>query len=201
MIERDQDYYDNKVDNIIDKVYEIKMHKLTVLTGSNGSGKSVLRQLMTQRVQKDNPKNKVAAISMSLRTGGSGITRAFTSDTPWNSTGQNTYNFVISLFKSSKGRFLVVDEVEIGLAEEMQLSIINYIQNFWTEHKDEYLGLLVITHSRFIVNNLKADEFVNMDGMTKDDWLNREIKPVDFEQFQHDSLMLFRAIDKRIKGK
>lgn len=201
MIERDQEYYDNKVDNIIDKVYEIKMHKLTVLTGSNGSGKSVLRQLMSQRVQEDNQKNKVASISMSLRTGGSGITRAFTSDTPWNSTGQNTYNFVITLFKSSKGRFLVVDEVEIGLAEEMQLSIINYIQDFWTEHKDEYLGLLVITHSRFIVNNLQADEFVNMDGMTKDEWLNREIKPVDFEQFEHDSLMLFRAIDKRNKKK
>lgn len=201
MIERDQEYYDNKVDNIIDKVYEIKMHKLTVLTGSNGSGKSILRQLMTQRVQDDNPKNKVASISMSLRTGGSGITRAFTSDTPWNSTGQNTYNFVITLFKSSKGRFLVVDEVEIGLAEEMQLSIIIYIQDFWTEHKDEYLGLLVITHSRFIVNNLQADEFVNMDGMTKDEWLNREIKPVDFEQFEHDSLMLFRAIDRRNKKK
>lgn len=202
MIERDKQYYSDKVDTIIDKIKSVELNKLTILTGPNGSGKSVLRQLLENRFTKElDIKKATASISMSLRTGGMGATRAFTSDTPWIPTSENTMHFIEMLFKSAKNRYIVIDEMEIGMTEEMQLTAINMINQYWTEHKEDYLGLMIITHSRFVVENLQCDVFMNMEDMTKDQWLNRPIRPVDLEQFKYDSHQLFLEITDRNENK
>lgn len=197
-----QEYYDDIVDNIIDIAESIEPHKITILTGPNGSGESVVRQLLSRSISEKcgvNINNAVSSISMSRRTGGAGAIRAFTSDTPWSPTGQNSYNFVCAVLKSSKNRFIVMDELEIGMSDELLMTTVQYINDNY--NAEEHLGLLVITHSRNVVKWLNHDYFINMSGMTEDEWVNREVKPVDIEQFEEDCHKLFLCIDARTKKK
>jgi DNA polymerase (family X) len=60
-------------------------------------------------------------------------------------------------------------------------------------------GILVITHNRYIVENLKA-EFLNLECMTRTEWLQRKIIPTDLEQFEKDSIELFRTVQNRINS-
>ena len=61
-------------------------------------------------------------------------------------------------------------------------------------------GVLVITHSDRVVRTLKHDAFVNLEGMSEEEWLNREIVPTDFEQLEKESNELFCAIRDRSKA-
>ena len=62
-------------------------------------------------------------------------------------------------------------------------------------------GLLIITHSEIVVNELKEiATFLNMDSdMTADEWINREIIPTDFEELDKNSYGLYQAINARSK--
>ena len=65
---------------------------ISMLTGSNGSGKSFIRQQLNFRDEMQKAKKRVAHCSMQLRTAldsgnGSG---AFTHDTDWDPTSVNT---------------------------------------------------------------------------------------------------------------
>lgn len=68
-----------------------------------------------------------------------------------------------------------------------------------TRQLERSLGLLVITHSRIIAKELENDVFVNIDhgSYTKQDWLNRDIVPTDFDQFEKRSDALFATIRDR----
>lgn len=57
----------------------------------------------------------------------------------------------------------------------------------------------MITHSRTLVANVESDCFINIEGLTKDEWLNRVIIPTDFETVREDALALFEALAKRLK--
>jgi hypothetical protein len=59
---------------------------------------------------------------------------------------------------------------------------------------------MIITHSKHIVRNLKHDYFVNLEGMTEEQWLNREIKATNIEEFREYASGLFRAIQDRINS-
>ena len=196
--------WNKHIDRLIEIADSIELGKLTILTGSNGAGKSVIRKILPTRVQKklgkNTPEGLVSSLSFMTRAGlntMSGIN--FLRDSEWTSTGDNTVNLLRSIIRHEE-RFIILDEVELGMGEELQLSIANYINSVKDEVLKKSYGLLVITHSRIIAKTLKEDAFFNIDGIeTKEEWLNREIVPTDLDQFEEDCDELFVAIRDRSK--
>lgn len=190
------------IDRLIKIAESIELGKLTILTGSNGSGKSVIRKILPTRIQaklgKDSPERLVSSLSFMSRAGLNSMCGInFLRDAEWTSTGDNTVNLLKSIINHDE-RFIVMDEVELGMGEELQLSIANYINSIKYEVLKKSYGLLVITHSRIVAKTLKEDAFFNIDGIeTKEEWLNREIVPTDLDQFENDCDELFVAIRDR----
>lgn len=50
----------------------------------------------------------------------------FLRDSAWTSTGQNTAELLMSIL-NTENRYIVLDEPELGMGEELQLTIANYI--------------------------------------------------------------------------
>lgn len=205
---------DAQIEKIIDMVHSIQMNTLTVLTGSNGMGKSFVRKQMPFRVMDCNPaltKDKirgvVKSVSMQLRTESRlefGALSDAMHDLSWNPTSTSTYHLIKSLFKdlkeSGKKCYIIIDEPEIGMSAESQLGIAMFIKKQYLENKDYLYGCLVITHSTIVVDVL-ADiaDFKNMNGYkTVHGWKKRKIQPTDFEKLEENSLALMRAIEDRL---
>ena len=137
----------------------IELNKITVLTGNNGSGKSMIRKLLHQflhtkpSLKDKNINNIIASISMDDRSGiNPNQMMVFSRDCEWLPTSENTLNSIQSILKT-KDRFLILDELEIGMGEELQAGLAEYLnQNL---HIDQTLGVLIITHSRTMVKHLK----------------------------------------------
>jgi len=190
------------IDRLIKIAESIELGKLTILTGSNGSGKSVIRKLLPTRIQeklgKDSPEHLVSSLSFTSRTSlASWCGTNFLRDSEWTSTGDHTVHLLKSILNHDE-RFIVLDEVELGMGEELQLATANYINSIKDEVLKKSYGLLVITHSRIVAKTLNEDAFFNIDGIeTKEEWLNREIVPTDLDQFEKDCDELFVAIRDR----
>ena len=192
------------IDRLIKIAESIELGKLTILTGSNGSGKSVIRKILPTRIQeklgKDSPERLVSSLSFMSRAGLNSMCGInFLRDSEWTSTGDNTVHLLKSIINHDE-RFIVLDEVELGMGEELQLATANYINSVKDEVLKKSYGILVITHSRIVAKTLKEDAFFNIDGIqTKEEWLNREIVPTDLDQFEEDCDELFVAIRDRSK--
>ena len=206
---------ENHINSILEMIGSIQMNRLTVLTGGNGKGKSLIRKQMPFAVQKAFP-NEIddkklpyvcKSVSMQLRTESAvdfGALSSAMHDLPWSPTSTETYNLIKRLFNiCSKGTkyYYIIDEPEIGMSKESQLGITNYIKSEYEKYKDSMYGLLVITHSEMVVDILKdIADFKNLDGYkTIEDWKNREIIPTDFERLEEESHELFLAIQDRSK--
>ena len=196
--------WNKHIDRLIEIAESIELGKLTILTGSNGAGKSVIRKMLPTRIQqklgKDSPERLVSSLSFMSRCSLNSISGInFLRDSEWTSTGDNTVNLLRSIIKHNK-RFIILDEVELGMGEELQLATANYINSIKDKVLKKSYGLLVITHSRIVAETLKEDAFFNIDGIkTKQEWLNRKIVPTDLDQFQEDCEELFDAIRDRTK--
>lgn len=192
------------IDRLIKIAESIELGKLTILTGSNGSGKSVIRKLLPTRIQeklgKDSPERLVSSLSFMSRCALNSMCGInFLRDSEWTSTGDNTVHLLKSIIHHDE-RYIVLDEVELGMGEELQLATANYINSVKDEVLKKSYGLLVITHSRIVAKTLKEDAFFNIDGInTKEEWLNRKVVPTDLDQFQKDCDDLFVAIRDRSK--
>lgn len=190
------------IDRLIKIADSIELGKLTILTGSNGAGKSVIRKILPTRIQeklgKDSPERLVSSLPFMSRAGlSSTIGINFLRDSEWTSTGDNTVHLLKSIINHEE-RFIILDEVELGMGEELQLATANFINSVKDEVLKKSYGLLVITHSRIVAKTLKEDAFFNIDGIeTKEEWLNREIVPTDLDQFQENCDELFVAIRDR----
>lgn len=203
---------EDHIDNLIDIRESIKLNEVTILTGDNATGKSVIRKTLWQHINDllgiEEQKSFVSDISMERRTGlhpemgGGGI---FLRDCGWTPTSMETYRFIKGVFQAlnSNKRFIVLDEPEIGASREVQKAFAKYINNFYEDIHDnnKCYGLLVITHSDEIIKNLKCDNFLNIQGLTKEEYLNREIKDIDLEELEKFSLDLFCGIRDRNKTK
>jgi len=209
------------IDNIIDIANSIELNKVTILTGGNGCGKSVVRKLLTSIIKEkveaiyneeiNSP--LVASVSMETRTASRPDFYALSSlmhDLPWTATSVNTISLIRNLCNSlldkpsekiKDKRFIVLDEIEIGLSEEVLLGLCDYLNDAFDKIKDNTLGVLVITHNRNVVKKLSHDNFLNIEGLTEGDWLNREIRPVSLDDLDEWSVALYSGIRKREKKK
>lgn len=188
------------------------LHKTTILTGSNGSGKSLIRKMISGKIGKElesegktdiDLSHIVSSISMEFRTYNdpmwSGLNFA-RHDAPENPTSLETFRFISGLLNNSE-RYLVIDEPEIGMAEELQLLLCNFI-NEKLPALDTF-GILIITHSRTIVNNILHDQFINLDGLTEQQWVNRvpQLPNYTLDEFEKRSHQLYLEVVKRSEKK
>lgn len=202
---------DDHIERIIDIADNISPNKLTILTGSNGSGKSFVRKLMNSKMSKkfpnENIRKLVSEISMQKRTDvnnslmGTGFGFMFF-DNPKFPTSISTFNLINKLLCACFGdkenkSYIIIDEPEIGMADESQLGIARYLKENLPRILENSLGIMVITHSKVIVNELReCGDFHYIDkDMTVDEWLNREIKPIDLERLREKSVDLMYRLD------
>ena len=210
------------IDNIIEIANSIELDKVTVLTGGNGCGKSIIRKLLPSIIKEkveaiyneEINSSLVASVSMETRTDlkaefGGGYS-SIMHDLPWVATSVSTIGLIQNLCnsllnKSSEKikdkRFIVLDEIEIGLSEEVSLGLCDYLNDIFDKIKDNTLGVLVITHSRDVAERLNHDKFINLEGLTEDEWLNREVCPISLDDLDKWSTALFSGIRKREKKK
>ena len=198
LTEDEKNVYYDKGDRIVDILKDINLNEITILTGSNGSGKSLIRGQMTFRSVKEygNPSKN---ISMELRTSSNaswGAMSGIMRDNEWTPTSLNTFQLIEGLYRTidnEKLSYLVIDEPEIGMSEETQLSLIGYFnERFLPKLKELNRGCMIITHSRLLIEHLNFDKFVNIEGMCKDQYLNRVLIPTDLEELKKN--YLFNAI-------
>ncbi len=207
------------IERIKEILTTIPVDQMTILTGGNGHGKSLIRKQMPYAVQRAHPEvqdkdlPKVCkSVSMQLRTESRAEFGALSSmmhNMPWNPTSTETYSLIKRLFfncfkeDDDKKYYLIIDEPEIGMAREPQVSIARYIKMRFEECRDRMYGLLVTTHSEDIVKELiDVAAFIDINGCEDaKSWLNREIIPTDFEQLTKESNELYQAINENSKKK
>lgn len=201
--------YNSQIEIVRGAAKAVELNKVTVLTGKNGSGKSLLRKMLPGAIAEKTGADSnhiVASVSMETRTQRKFEFSAFNSlgiDDPDNPTSLETLYKINKLFEvcsAENQRFLVIDEPEIGMGEEMVVAITVLLNKTLESLPEGCLGVLVITHNRHIVSNLIGD-FINLEGMTREEWLNREIIPTDLNQLEEDAIGLYRAIVKKIQEK
>ena len=83
------------------------------------------------------------------------------------------------------------------MGEELQLGIADYLNDEIAKVKALGKGCLVICHSRLIAKNVVHDNFINMEGMSEDEWLNRVPKKISIEEFKEFSSKLFETVRDR----
>jgi len=181
---------------------------VSLLTGRNGSGKSLVRKYLSIRSRDEHKKGLVHA-SMQLRTGMhaelGGLGCLFR-DREESSTSSHTAYLVQTACNSIHGGYLCIDEVEVGLGEESILGVINWLNANLREKLNGTLGCLVITHSRLVVQGLKFDRWFSLDGFaTPAEWLDRKVVPADLSQLREDNHGFYRhvlsAVEARRKEK
>lgn len=190
------------IDSLIDIVDTIPLTgELTILTGSNASGKSLIRKLLHSRCVEE-AKLPFANWSMQKRTESNpnfGALSSMMMDNPYTPTSSNSVKGMQQLLKWKVGedRVIVIDEPEIGCSDELQHSIAYLLLSL--KYDVTIKGLVIITHSRIIVDLLKDHStFFNLDGYkTANEWLNRKIVPLTLEELKTKSTDLFIAVRDR----
>ena len=210
-MEDKREYSDEVVEaykRVQDSFEKIKINKITILTGKNGSGKSLIRKqtpfIMKEYLDLDGineTKGLISSTSMEARTKSNPEWGALSSamhDTEWIATSQNTFSSIQSLLniidkEDSTCKYLIIDEFEIGCGEETQLALVNYINDKLEKliKETQLEGALIITHSRIGVEKLKHDVFLNIDGLTKDNWINRKIEPTNLKELDDNKLFFY----------
>jgi predicted ATPase len=193
---------EDRIARIVDVRDSIDTGKVTILTGGNGSGKSFIRKQMQLICKEDSI--PCWAVSMDQRAGfdsnGTGM-MVFSRDCEWLPTSVNTLDRMRDFGTKTRGTFGILDEIELGMSEESQYGVALYINKQLEEFRKNNKGLLIITHSKYIARYVDADEFINIEGMTKQEWLDREIVPTDFDSLDRDSSELFRALQDRMESR
>lgn len=196
-----------KYDRIIDFLdNSLELGKVIVLTGGNATGKSLIRRVIWTRLKnlKDdgrNPGQYTVDTSMERRTGsyeGLGALSSVFRDDPWVATSECSLHGIENVIKLDD-RFIILDEPEIGCSLELQAGIAKMLNRKKKEILKNSLGMLVITHSNILVEHLNSDVFFNMEGMTKEEWLNREIVPINIKAFEKEANETFKFMKGVLK--
>lgn len=191
--------YDDYIDNLLNIINIIDTSKVTILTGRNAGGKSLIRkQLSIKLRERLGRKVFIPHASQQLRTEVNSERMGLTQDLEWLATSSSTINLIQRVFNQSKADYIVIDEPEIGVGEELQLGLCDYINE---KLKNRTCGILIICHSRIMVKNIVHDNFINLEGLSEQEWLNRVPKKISVEEFELFSSGLFFAIRDRQKQK
>lgn len=190
-----------------DTFQDLNVEGVTILTGNNGSGKSLIRKQLPFAFQNlyeldDISKTRgwILSTSMDARTSSNpewGGLSSIMNDTSWIATSQNTFHSINSMLKavetSDKCKYIVIDEYEIGCSEETIVALAEFInkkiQKLLEDKK--IIGAMIITHSRLGIEHIKFDHFVNLEGKTYEEWKNREIIPTDLEELDANELFYY----------
>lgn len=196
--------FDDHIDFLIDTAKAVKKGKITVLTGPNGYGKSFLRKLVGSLSSKYNFP-KVASISMEMRTNAKEDFSALKSimmDGADDATSNHSCHMLRSIFKSATDRYIIIDEPEIGMGKEILLGYIQELNEEIQKQKDSgtFLGIMIITHSEFFIENFNHDIFLNLENLTYEQWKNREVKAIAPKALSEWSHKMWLTIEKRLKN-
>jgi predicted ATPase len=200
------------IDHILDVMQEIEPNKVTILTGGNALGKSLIRKQLVFSLDKKltdlgiehDKRHMVASTSMQLRTESrpewGGLSSAM-HDLPWCSTADSSVHCIKELLRDDRTekRFYVIDELEIGMSREVQVGVAQFINEKMDQLLEKSWGLLIITHSADVVKAIKHDKFINIEGLTEEEWLNRDVEPLDPEVLNKWAVELFCAVRDREK--
>ena len=192
--------YEEYIDKLGDIAESIKANEITILTGRNAGGKSLIRKLLNAEIAKQLGKEKVFIphASQELRTKSSpemGALSGMAHDLEWLATSDNTMNTIEAVFKKKDADYIVIDEPEIGIGEELQLGLIDFINE---KTKEFGKGVLIITHSRVTCLGLRHDNFINLEGMSFDEWISRVPQKISVDEFNNFATGLFKAVRDRI---
>ena len=191
------------INHILDICDSIPTDKITILTGGNALGKSLVRKQLAFYIsnKKDIPANKaVISVSMQTRTESRPEYSALSGmnhDLHWCSTSDSTINLLNSMLSHAKNKFIVIDELEIGMSREVQTGVCHMLNEKFPDILKNNYGILVITHSEDVVKNLNHDNFINIEGMSEEQWLTRDIIPVDPSDLKTWAIALFKAVRDR----
>ena len=209
-MEKENDMYkewaQEAYENILDALDQIKTGHVTILTGDNGTGKSLIRKVLCSslRNQENDDTIKIADISMEKRTGlhaGLGGGGVFFRDVEWVGPCATSLSFLYSLLNSAKDRYLVLDEPELGMSQDLQKSIGIYLSKRIPETMKENRGMLIITHSREFVRSLSVEHvFVNLQKKSEEEWLNESAKEIDLDDFRKKCDALFNLLRDHLKS-
>lgn len=192
--------------DILDALDQIKVGQIQVLTGDNGSGKSLIRKVLctTLRERENDNTIKVSDISMERRTGlhselgGGGV---FLRDTSWYATSSNSLGFLKSILNGITNRFVVLDEPEIGMSQDLQLSVGKFLSDKLPTILKDNKGVLIITHSKELVRNLTVEHtFINIQKKTESEWLNETAKYIELDEFEKKCSALFKLLQTKLKN-
>lgn len=205
-MEQTENWTDKAINNIIDAIDKIQFGKIIILTGENGSGKSLIRKLLPYQLKDKNGGElvKVASTSMDRRTGlhsemgGAGV---FCRDTEWVATSENSFSFIRQIINSVKDRFVVIDEPEIGMSDSLKIALGNWLNKNLPELLDRNQAVMIITHSKELVKQITfTHDFINIQGLTEEEWMNETPKMLDIEEWSKKNTELFKALQKRLKN-
>ena len=195
-------------EKIIDAYQAIKLDgTITILTGSNGSGKSLIRNQLFSRVRDEiRPDAKIIHASQELRTqinSNLGGLSMFAHDLGHLPTSIQTIDNIRKATETAarSANYLVIDEPEIGCGEETVLALVDWLNDNILNRDDLPYGILIITHSRHMVAGLNHDEFLNLDGFeSAEDWLNRPLVKTNLEALQANELYDYIQANSRKKS-
>jgi hypothetical protein len=186
------------VNRLVKIMGKIPAKGVSVLTGSNGSGKSLVRTqfiFYLARKKKKDPKNMrgiLGSVSMQLRTSSNsewGALSGAMRDTEWIPTSLNTFHLINGLLEKDF-EYIIIDEPEIGMGEELIMSLCDFLNKAFEKNPNR--GFLIITHNRYLVYNLKSDKFFNCDGIkTKQEWIDRPMGKADIKILEKNALFDF----------
>ncbi|MFK4132424.1 hypothetical protein ACI2KR_09110 [Pseudomonas luteola] len=186
---------------------------IVLIAGKNASGKSfIVRHLASIAANKD---ISVRGVSMKNRTAEHGIARlsVFGSETD-SSTGVNSVKAVMkgmvaTVDEEDDESLLILDEPDIGLAEEYASALGDYIGSMATQFNAESKLLVIVSHSRALYRTLLdhlevAPSRLNFgdQSFSFDKWLNEPPEQLDrnaLEELLVRDKAVRRAISKYTK--
>ncbi len=164
--------------------------KIIFIVGSNASGKSVVGKVIEFSANDENLTKR--SCSMRNRTSGLFGQRLIFGDEADSSTGMNSVQSAIMGIKSTvdeENSILILDEPDLGLADEYSAALGQYIAESVNEHYSKIGLFVVITHSRtlikYAIESLKkpySSVYVGSLDKNFDDWLNEKFKPATIDE-------------------
>lgn len=173
--------------------YTAGSSNVVIVTGSNGSGKSLLRRIFYTLLKNH---NAGVSIRMSSQEGRSGYMASMIYGLeemfPTGLLSINTTKRILLPNNESEKLAVIIDEPEIGMAEETSMAfgqmLFEEIQKQW-----ECLTMVVvITHNRHIARSLSKlnPNYIQLGSLTYLDlnaWINREVVPADIDKLQSEA--------------